>query len=151
MISRSNKGSKLNFSIETSFGNQHQSRSLPEVVGKDGQTRPDRRPCGASGQHSAEAELTFEHSDRGLMPQRNRCNCRKPPRSLMRLFFSAQTTHFRDTDFLNAGSSQAALHPRYCSSRDPQGVSWALCRDCFCLTQHPKQFRSVAGIAPVNP
>ncbi len=85
------------------------------------------------------------------MPQRNRCNCRKPPRSLMGLFFSAQTTHFRDTDFLNAGSSQAALHSRYCSSLDPQGVSWALCRDCFCLTQHPKQFRSVAGIAPVNP
>jgi hypothetical protein len=45
MISRSNKGSKLNFCIDTSFGNQHQSRSLPEVVGKDGQTRPDRVPA----------------------------------------------------------------------------------------------------------
>src|SRR5918999_4295223 len=89
--------------METIFGNHHQSRSLPQVMGKDGQTRPDRRPCGASGQHSAQAELTFEHTDGGLYAATKALQLPKPPHSLMLLFFSTQTTHFRDTNFLNAG------------------------------------------------
>ena len=92
----------------------------------------------------------FKHTDRGLYAATKSLQLPKPSRSLMCLFFSTQTTHFLDTDFLNAGLLK--LHHIF-------GTVVAAIRSeflglyvetAFGLAQRPKQFRSVAGIAPVN-
>jgi hypothetical protein len=55
--------------METIFGFViGRSRLLPEVVSENGQTRPDGRVLGTSCQHSTQAKLAFEYTDRRFDP-----------------------------------------------------------------------------------
>src|SRR5690349_7771517 len=45
------------------------SSLLPEIVSKDSKTRPYRCGWRASGEHSAQRELAFEHTDRRFHPR----------------------------------------------------------------------------------
>lgn len=87
----------------TIFGVHHHSRSLPQVVSEDRPTSPDGGPCRAFCQHSTQAELAFEHTDRGFYAAAKSLQLPKPLRLLRRLFFPTQATHFRYADFLNTG------------------------------------------------
>ena len=94
------------FTIERMFGVDHDSGSLPQVVGEDGQTRPDSARCRAFGQHSTQAELAFKHTDGGFYAAAKPLQLSEPPFSLMVLFTTAQATHFRNTNFLNTGPAK---------------------------------------------
>jgi len=132
------------------FKNHHRSRSLPQVVGKDGQARPDSRGCGTLCQHSSQTKLAFEHTDRGLYATAKPLQLPKPFLSLMPLFFSAQATHFGDANFLNAGLAklQHVLGTVVAPVRGELLRLYA--QTGFCLPYHRKQFGSVTRIAPVN-
>ncbi len=75
---------------------------LPEIVSKDGQTRPYRRPWRASGQRSTQRELAFEHTDRRFHPTAEPLQRPKPSLVLMPAFFGTQTTDLRDAHPLYA-------------------------------------------------
>ena len=87
--------------METVFGNDPGSRSLPQVVSKDSQPGPDSGRYRAFGQHATQTELAFEHTDRRFYAAAKPLQLPEPRRSLMRFFCFAQATHFRDADFLN--------------------------------------------------
>src|SRR5690242_20807868 len=72
------------------------SSLLPEIVSKDSKTRPYRCGWRASGEHSAQRELAFEHTDRRFHPATELLQRSEPLRTLMPAFFGSQTTHFRD-------------------------------------------------------
>jgi hypothetical protein len=135
--------------MEIIVGNHPGSRSLPQVVSEDSQPGPDRGPCTASGQHATQAKLPFEHADRPLNAATKSLQLPKPLSSLMGFFCFAQTTHFRDGNFLYP--RLAKLHHVFGTVVAPiRGQLFGLYTDRFCLPQHRKQFRAVVGMAPVN-
>lgn len=69
---------------------------LPEIVRKDGPTRPYRRPWITSGQYSIQRELAFEHTDRRLYPTAELLQRSKPLLALMPAFCRGQTTNLWD-------------------------------------------------------
>lgn len=108
MTLRCSERSRLVFGMGMIFGVDCQSRSLPEVVSEDGQPGPDGGPCRALRQHSTQAELAFEHTDRRFDSAAKPLQFPEPLLLLMRCFCSAQTTHLRDANLFNAGL--AKLH-----------------------------------------
>src|SRR5512145_958339 len=94
--------------MEAVFGDHAFSRCLPQVVGKDRHSRPDSGPGRASGQHSSQTKLAFEHTDRRFDAAAKPLQLPEPRFSLVHSFTTAQPTHFRDTDFFNPGP--AKLH-----------------------------------------
>ena len=86
--------SSLSF-LRRSRSHPHFSSLLPEIVSKDGQTRPYRRPWRASGQHSTQRELAFEHTDPRFHPTAEPLQSPKPLLVLMPSFSGTQTTDLR--------------------------------------------------------
>src|SRR5437870_2137184 len=78
------------------------SSLLPEIVSKDGQTRPYRRRWRASGQHSTQRELAFEHTDRRFHPTAEPLQRPEPFLVLMPAFCRSQATDFGDAHPLYA-------------------------------------------------
>src|SRR5712691_3051322 len=78
------------------------SSLLPEIVSKDGETRPYRRRWRTSGQHSTQRELAFKHTDGRFHPAAELLQRSKPLRALMPAFFGSQTTDFLDTHPVDA-------------------------------------------------
>src|ERR1041385_8713631 len=62
--------------MQTNAHNRLASGLLPEVVGENRETGPDRGILGASCQHSTQTELAFEHADRRFDTAAKRCSCR---------------------------------------------------------------------------
>src|SRR3989338_1921719 len=76
--------------------NPHFSSLLPEIVSTDSQTRPYRGPWRASGEHSTQRELAFEHTDPRFHPTTEPLQSPKPLVVLMPGFCRTQTTDLRD-------------------------------------------------------
>src|ERR1044071_8584918 len=95
--------------MQTNAHNRLASGLLPEVVGENRETGPDRGILGASCQHSTQTELAFEHADRRFDTAAKALQLPKPLRSLVSLFSGGQATDFRDTNFFN---------PRLAKGRD---------------------------------
>src|SRR5918996_2032692 len=136
--------------METIFGNHHQSCSLPQVVSDNSQTRPDSSPCRTFRQHSTQTKLAFEHTDRPFYAAAKPLQLPEPLLLLMRLFFSAQATQFRNADFLNTGLAklQHIIGTVVASIR---GQFLGLYTETsFCLAHYRKQLRAVVRITPVN-
>ena len=89
--------------MERIFGVHHNSSSLPQVVGEDRQSRPDKGTCRALRQHSTQTELAFKHTDGGFYAAAKALQLPEPLLSLMSFFAAVQATYFRDTNFLNTG------------------------------------------------
>src|SRR5919109_180613 len=136
--------------METVFGNYPQSRSLPQVVSEDRQTSPDGGPCRALCQHSTQAELAFEHTDRGFYAAAKSLQLPKPLRLLMPLFFPTQATHFRNADFLNTGLAKFQYVIGTVVAPIGGEIGRLYAEAGFCPSHHRKQFGAVAGVAPVN-
>ena len=79
------------------------SRSLPKIVGEDGQARPNSCPHRSLRQHSTQTKLAFEHADRRLYAATKPLQLPKPFGLLMRLLLAAQATQFRNADFVKTG------------------------------------------------
>ena len=136
--------------METIFGIDHQSCSLPQVKGENSQTRPDSGPCRTFRQHSTQTKLAFEHTDRRFYAAAKPLQLTEPFLSLMPLFFSAQATHFRDADFFNTrlAKLQHIIHTVVAPIR---GELFRLYTEIgFRLAQQRKQFRAVVGITAMN-
>src|SRR5918995_5057520 len=112
------------------------SRSLPQVIGKDSQPGPDSGRGRAPGQHTTQTKLAFKHTDRGFYTAAKALQVPEPSLSLLSLFCSAQATHFRDSDFFNAGPAelQHVIHAVVSSvGRHLLGLN---AETGFCLAQH---------------
>src|ERR1043166_4724820 len=136
--------------MQTNAHNRRASSLLPEVVGENRETGPDRGILGASCQHSTQTELAFEHADRRFDTAAKALQLQKPLRSLVSLFSGGQATDFRDTNFFNT---------RLAKGRDVLSTVVASVRRQFFrlyfeirfgLTNQRNQFRTVAGISLVN-
>ena len=136
--------------METVFGNDPGSRSLPQVVSKDSQPGPDSGRYRAFGQHATQTELAFEHTDRRFYAAAKPLQLPEPRRSLMRFFCFAQATHFRDADFLNTDLAKLQYVIGTVVAPIGSNLLWLYAEASFCLAHHRKQFRAIAGIAPVN-
>ena len=86
--------------METVFGNDPGSRSLPQVVSKDSQPGPDSGPTEPLASTRPKPNLRLSILSR-LYAAAKPLQLPEPRRSLMRFFCFAQATHFRDADFLN--------------------------------------------------
>ncbi len=123
---------------------------LPEIVRKDGPTRPYRRPWIASGQYSAQRELAFEHTDRRFYPTAEPWQRSKPLRVLMPAFCRGQTTdlwnaHSPYTRVTQLANVLGAVISSVCSQLlrlDAQSL--------FGLTHQRKQLSAVVGITSMD-
>src|SRR5712692_9662052 len=136
--------------METIFGIRHRlSRLLPQVVSENGQTRPDGRPLGASCQHSTQAKLAFEHTDRRFDPAAKPLQLSEPLLMLMRFFCCTRPTHLRDANFLNTGLAKL----KHVIGAVVSSVRGHLLRlyaeTAFCLA-HRKQLSAIVGVATVD-
>src|SRR4029077_11186764 len=150
MTFRCSERSRLVFGMGRIFGIDCQSRSLPEVVSEDGQTGPDGGPCRALRQHSTQAELAFEHTDRRFDPAAKPLQFPKPLLLLMRCFCSGQTTHLRDANFLNTGLAKLQQIIGTVVSSVRGYLLGLYTETVFCLAHQRKQLSAVVGIATVD-
>src|SRR5712692_1786308 len=126
------------------------SSLLPEIVSEDGQTRPYRCRWRASGQHSTQRELAFEHTDPRFDPTAEPLQRSKPLAVLMPAFFGGQTTDFGDA------------HPLYARLLELPDVLGAVvssirsqllrlyAETLFSLPHQRKELGLVVGIATVD-
>jgi len=126
------------------------SSLLPEIVSKDGQSRPYRRRWSASGQHSTQRELALEHADRRFHPTAEPLQRPKPLLVLVPAFCCTQTTDLRDA------------HPLYTRLFELPHVVGAVVSSIrsqllrlytealFGLPHQRKQLSAVIGIATVD-
>ena len=142
--------SRSGFGMETIFAIHPRSRSLPEIVSKNGQPRPDSCSCRALCQHPTQTKLAFKHTDGRFYAAAKPLQLPKPLLSLMRFFCSAQAPHLWDANFLN--TSLAKLHHVIGTVVASIGsdLLWLYAEAGFCLSHHRKQLCAIAGIAPVN-
>jgi hypothetical protein len=135
---------KSMFQMGTIVGVHRRSRSLPQVVSEERQTRRLR----ALGQHSTQAELAFKHTDRGFHAAAKPLQLSKPLRSLMRFFPAAQATHLWDADSLNTGL--AKFHRVIGTAVASIGSKFfrLYAESGFCLVQGPKAVRSCRSDYP---
>src|SRR2546427_6929320 len=126
------------------------SSLLPEIVSKDSPTRPYRRRWRASGQHSAQREFAFEHTDRRFHPTAESLQRSKPPPMLMPAFYRSQATDFgNDHPLYTRLLKLPHILGAVVSSIRGQ-LFWLDAEALFALPHHRKQLRAVVGVAVVD-
>src|SRR5690242_2768132 len=136
--------------MKNPFGNLRRSCSLPHVVGENSQSGPDRCACRPSCQHSTQTKLAFQHADGGLNSAAKPLQLPKPRFSLMGPFRFAQAAHLRDPNPLNPGFSQLQYVFGTIIAAVRRQLGRLYPQSALCLTQHRKQFGTIAWISFSN-
>src|ERR1700751_1727238 len=136
--------------MEMVCGNSHQSSSLPQVVGENSETGPDRASLRPFRQDPSQPELTFKHTNRRFDAAAKTLELPKPLRLLMSFFFRTQPTHFRNADSLDTRfAKRQYVVGAVVAPVGGQGLR-LYTEIVLCLAHQRKQFGTITGITLMN-